>query len=61
MLRRIKNLWAWSQIDPYQLQAETGKALIAAAPKEPAEIVYINKIQDRLEHHPDISLDDLIS
>ena len=61
MLQRIKNLWAWSKLDPYELGKETGKALLEAIPNERAEIIYPNRVEEVLRENPEAELDDLIS
>lgn len=59
MIQRLKNLWAWSSIDPYVLGAETGRSLVQALYNQPAEFVYPNYTQEILEAKPDATLDDL--
>lgn len=52
MLNRLKNLWAWSAIDPYVLGAETGKALLNAMESRPGEIVFPNLTREEFEATP---------
>ena len=59
MIRRIKNLWAWSALDPYELGKETGRAL-AQAINEPADIVFPNRTQEIFNNKEDATIDDLI-
>jgi hypothetical protein len=60
MLQKLKNLWAWSNIDPYELGKETGRALVEATRHEPAEIIYPNRVTEVLKDNPEASLDQLL-
>ena len=55
MFTRLKNLWAWSAIDPYVLGAETGRALIEAI-KQPGEIIYPNTTREEFMATPSESV-----
>lgn len=54
MLTRLRNLWAWSAIDPYVLGAETGKALVNAmeARIEPGSIEFPNTTVEDFRAQP---------
>ena len=65
MLRRLKNLWAWSNISPHEAGQQAGQTFVEAVKElispAKAEIVYIDKVRDVLAHNPDATLDDLVS
>lgn len=65
MLQRLKNLWGWSSLSPYEEGKRTGQT-VAEAIKEAfsypkSEIVYPNRVKEVLDANPEASLDDLIT
>jgi hypothetical protein len=65
MIKRLRNLWAWSKISPYEAGAQTGQSIVEAikeyiAPQK-AEIVYPNKVVEVLKENPNAELDELIT
>lgn len=65
MLRRLKNLWAWSAVSPYQAGQDTGQTIVEALQElispVKSEIVYPDKVKEVLAENPEASLDDLIT
>ena len=57
ILQRLRNLWAWSSYKP----EAPPSAMKEVQQQLRAEIIYPDKIQERLKANPEISLDELIS
>lgn len=70
MWTRLKNLWAWSAISPYEQGQHTGQTMVEVVRdmldgivplNEPAQIVWPDKVKEVLRDNPEASLDDLIT
>ena len=63
MLRRLKNLWSWSNISPYEAGQETGNTIVDAikhyALQPRAEIVYPVEDAPKVDN-PEQALQELI-
>lgn len=64
-MRRLRNLWAWSAISPYDAGQDVGKTMVEAIKElvspQKSEIVFPNKVTEVLNENPEASLDDLIT
>lgn len=65
MLRRLKNLWSWSNISPYDQGKEVGQSMVDTLKEifvpPQGEIVYPNKVTEVLQAKPDATLDEIIT
>lgn len=65
MLKRLKNLWAWSEISPYEAGQDAAKGVAEVIQEyfspHKGEIVYPDKVKEVLAANPEASLDELIT
>lgn len=62
MIKRLRNLWAWSLIDPHEVGGVLDKMLEVKPKFElTSEIVYPSRIAEILKAKPNAGIDEIIS